>query len=103
MVLVINIIAAIILFCIPIRAYQNKNNLIFKHPFDEESLMGIDYSLYFLVFSVLTAMIFLGPLSYVKYAYWIVFLLILMICGVIKVKGGGIVGTYLLFLGWALG
>lgn len=44
-------------------------------------------------------MVFLGPLSLVKYAFWIVFLLILAFTR-LEIKLGAIVWTYLLFIGW---
>lgn len=102
MALIINLIAAIILFTIPIRAYSNRDNLIVSHPFVEDADMRINYGLYFLVFSVLTAMVFLGPLSLVKYAFWIVFFIFLAFSGNLQIKIGAIVGAYLLFLAWSV-
>lgn len=46
-------------------------------------------------------MIFLGPLSLVKYAYWIIFLLFLNYRGRIEIRFGCIVSTYILFLIWS--
>lgn len=100
MAIIVNIIAALILFIIPIRAYSNKDGIIVKNPFEDGGFMRIDYPLYFLVFSVLTAMVFLGPLSLVKYAVWIVFLLFLTFSGHIQIRINNIINCYFLFLGW---
>lgn len=101
MALVINLIAAIILFLIPIQAYQTGNRIV-TNPFDKDGQIVISFELYFLVYSVLTAMIFLGSLSLMKYAFWILFLLFLVISHRIEIKLGGIVWTYILFLIYAV-
>lgn len=101
MVLLINIIAAIILFVIPIRMYANREYLSAKRPFDSEVTISINYELWFLVYSIVTAMVFLGPLSLVKYGYWIILLFFLWSSGRLQTKSDVIVKTYLLFIGWA--
>ncbi len=101
MVFLINIIAAIILFLIPIRAYSKGDERIVTAPFDKDSQISISFELYFLIYSVLTAMVFLGPLSLMKYAFWILFLLFLAFNTRLQIKGGAIVGSYVLFLLWA--
>lgn len=100
--IIINLIAAIILFFIPVKAYYKGQDKIVKNPFDKDGRMYISLELYFLVYSVLTAMVFLGPFSLVKYGFWIVFLLFLLFSGKIKIKIDAIVGAYLLFLAWAV-
>lgn len=101
MALLINIIAALILFITPIRAYSKGTDKIAPDPFDKERYISISFELYFLVYSVLTAMVFLGPLSLVKYAFWIVFLVFLATKR-LELKFGGIVNAYLLFLAWGV-
>lgn len=102
MALIINIIAAVILFVIPLKAYQNRNNLIVRHPMERDVFIRINYDLYFLVFSVLTAMFFLGPLSLIKYVFWIIFLIYLALSGHIRTKTDPIVWFYLIFIAWAV-
>ncbi len=101
MALIINIIAAMILFCYPYKYYGAGKIVTATHPFNRLKQIYINPELGFLVFSVLTAMVFLGPLSLAKYAYWIVFLIILAFSR-LEIKMGAIVGSYLLFVTWAV-
>lgn len=102
MALIINIIAAIVLFLIPVQEYRKGKDKIVPAPFEKGKHISISFNLYFLVYSILTAMIFLGPLSLLKYAYWVVFLLLLILNGQIEVRFGGIVWSYILFLIWSV-
>lgn len=102
MALLINIVAAIVLFLIPIQEYNKGSYKIVPNPFYKERHILISFNLYFLVYSIMTAMIFLGPLSLIKYVYWIAFLLILLLSGRIEVRLGGIVSSYILFLIWSV-
>lgn len=99
--LIINLIAAVILFIIPLKRYSNKALRVAPHPLYKEKLIGINADLDFLIFSILTAMVFLGPLSLVKYAYWIIVLIILCF-NRFKLKIDSIILSYMLFIGWAL-
>lgn len=101
MALIINIIAAIILFIIPIRMYQRNDIITAAHPLKDDSLIEINFNLYFLVYSLLTAMVFLGPLSLLKYAFWIGFFLFLIGSRQLEYKFDTIVKSYLLFVVWA--
>ncbi len=101
MALLINIIAAVVLFLIPILAYSKGEDKIVPDPFDKERNISISFELYFLIYSVLTAMVFLGPLSLVKYAFWIIFLIFLA-SKRLELKFGGIVNSYILFLVWGV-
>ena len=101
MVLIINIIVAIILFWLPVKWYSSGKLKVVGHPFEEDKMIGINVNLQFLVFSILTAMIFLGPLSLVKYAYWIIVLLILCFTR-LNLRFGGIVNTYLVFIAYCV-
>lgn len=102
MALIVNLIAAIILFAIPIRMYRQGDNIIANHPFNKDVLIGINFNLYFLVFSILTAMVFLGPLSLLKYVFWIGFFILLMRSGHLEYRFDSIVKSYLLFIIWAV-
>lgn len=101
MALIVNLIAAIILFWIPIKWYSSGRLKVVDHPFEEEKKIGINVNLQFLIFSILTAMVFLGPLSLVKYAYWIVVLLILCFTK-LDLRFGGIVTSYLIFISYCV-
>lgn len=98
---IICLIAMIILFYKPLKTYTKGGDLIAPHPFDEDKDISISFELYFLVYSVMTAMVFLGPYSLVKYAYWILFLGFLAL-NRLELKGGPIVMTYILFLAWCV-
>lgn len=102
MALIINIIAAIVLFFIPVKEYKRGKDKIVPAPFDKKKCISINFNLYFLVYSILTAMIFLGPLSLTKYAFWVALLLLLILSGRIEVRFGGIVSSYVLFLIWSI-
>lgn len=99
--LLINLIAAVVLFLIPIKVYSKGEKRIVTDPFDKERNILISFELYFLVYSVLTAMVFLGPLSLVKYVFWILFLIFLA-SKRLELKFGGIVNSYIIFLAWGI-
>lgn len=101
MALIINLIAAIILFWLPVKWYSSGKLKVVSHPFEEDKKIGINVNLQFLIFSILTAMVFLGPLSLVKYAYWIIILLILCFTK-LKLRFGGIVYSYLIFIAYCV-
>ena len=97
----INLIAAIILFFIPVKILGSGRFKTARHPFKENSIIYINPALEFLLFSVFTSMVFLGPLSLAKYAYWIIVLLYMVLCR-IRVKIDSIVIMYILFILWAM-
>lgn len=99
--LVINLIAALLLFWYPIRVYTVGNERVATHPLDRDVMIAINADLNFLVYSIVTAMVFLGPLSLWKYAYWVGALLILTFSR-LKIKLDLITGCYLLFVFWGL-
>lgn len=99
MALVINVIAAIILLYYAYR-YAFGGTMIVKHPFERGEYYECNSHLSFMLFSVLTAMVFLGPLSLVKYAIWIVFML-WMSRRWVK-KWNGVMTMYLVFILWNL-
>ncbi len=101
MVLLINLIAALLLFWYPIKIYRSKSERPAIHPLDGDRLIAINPDLDFLIYSVLTAMVFLGPLSLWKYAYWVTALLVLAFTR-LKIKWDAIVVSYLIFILWGI-
>ncbi len=101
MVLLLNIIVAVIIAIYAIKIYTGCNLTVVKHPVDSGVYCLLDRNLHFLIFCFATAMIFLGPLSLVKYAFWIVLMLLLAFTR-FKVKVDVIVVCYMLFLAWAV-
>ena len=101
MILIINLIAAILLFWYPTKLYLQDNVKTAPHPFDKRLRIYVNKDLDFLVYSMLTAMVFLGPLSLWKYAYWFAALLLLMFQR-LQLKFDGIVKSYLLFIAWGV-
>ena len=101
MTLIINILSAILLFWYPIKVYKSDSERATRHPLNREKLIAINKDLDFLVYSLLTAMIFLGPLSLWKYAYWLTALLILALSR-LKIKWDSMVLFYSLFIVWGI-
>lgn len=102
MILIINIIAAILLFWYPTKLYLvNSGMRTAPHPFAEGLRIYVNKDLDFLVYSMLTAMVFLGPLSMWKYVYWFAALLLLAFQR-LQLKFDAIVKSYLLFIGWGV-
>lgn len=101
MVLLLNLIVALVLVIYAFRIYFSGTLKVVQHPVLPDMKCSLERDLHFLVFCIATAMIFLGPLSLVKYAFWIVFMLYLSYTR-FKIKIDIIVGCYMLFLAWAL-
>ncbi len=95
-IIVNGIIAVILLFYA--HRYAAGYTMIVKHPFDDGKYYECNNDLSFMIFSVLTAMVFLGPLSLVKYAIWIVIML-WMSRRWVK-KWNSVMTIYLLFILW---
>lgn len=101
MVLLLNIIVAVIIAIYAIGIYGSGNQKVVRHPVATDSYCLLDRNLHFLIFCIATAMIFLGPLSLVKYGFWIVLMLFLAFTR-FKIKIDAIVVCYMLFLAWAV-
>lgn len=101
MVLLLNLFAAFLIAVYAIRIYSRETLMIVSHPNSPNIACYINRDLHFLVFSIATAMIFLGPLSLVKYGFWTVLMLYLMFTR-FRMKIDAIVICYMLFLAWAL-
>ena len=99
MAIVINAIITVILLYYAYK-YASGGTMIIKHPFKVGEYYECNNNLSFMIFSVMTAMVFLGPLSLVKYAIWIFFML-LMSRRWVK-KWDGVMTIYLIFILWNL-
>lgn len=77
-------------------------SMVIKVPWDKGYVYECNQNLSFLLYSILTAMLFLGPLSIVKYAVWIVILLGMMYRNKFNWRFNKIMGTYSLFVLWNL-
>ena len=102
MPLIINAIAGIILLYYAIRIYSTQHLLTVKNPCNGNQKITVNRNLNFLLFSIATAMVFLGPLSLVKYIFWILILGILCFTRSFVLRIDGIVGCYLMFVLWAV-
>lgn len=100
MPLIVNIFVAIVLFAIPLIVYKKGFREV-PHPYLRDTRIRISPDLFFLTFSVATAMIFLNPISLVKYGYWIIVLIFLAFSR-LKIKVEAIVGVYMVFLALCL-
>ena len=85
-----------------INIYAKRDDKLVAYSEDKSYLYPINRNLEFLVMCIITAMMFLGPFSLVKYAYWIIFMMILLIRKKITVRVDVIVKAYLVFLLWNL-
>lgn len=74
---------------------------VIKDPFDPIARIRIAPLTRFLTMSGMTAVVFLGPISIVKYGWWIILLIILGFKD-FKYKINWVIVSYLLFLAWAL-
>lgn len=101
MVLLLNLFVAFLIAVYAIRIYSRETLMIVSHPNFPNIACYINRDLHFLVFSIATAMIFLGPLSLVKYGFWTV-LMIYLIFTRFRMKIDAIVICYMLLLAWAL-
>ena len=57
-------------------------------------------NMYFVIFTVCTAPIFLGSLSLLKYGLWFMVLLALLLVGKVRMKFEAVTGMYLVFFLW---
>lgn len=80
------------------RIYNRQNLLCIQNPCENEPY-PINRNLHFLLFSIATAMLFLGSFSLVKYAYSIILLLFIALTS-FQLKFEKIICIYLLFLLW---
>lgn len=100
MSLFLNLIVGIWMAFYAIRIYSSKRLKLVQHPLAPNIKCFLNRDLHFLIFCIATAMVFLGPLSLVKYGFWILFMLYLLFVR-FKIKVDIIIISYLLFLIWA--
>lgn len=100
MALLINLIVGIILFSYGIKIYTSRKLKFVSNPCEIGESYYLNKQLHFLLFSIATSMVFLGPLSLIKYVFWLAILVILVFS--LRLKFDIIVGSYILFLLWAL-
>lgn len=96
----LNLVVGLWMVIYTIRIYANKKLRVVQHPIAPNIKCYLNRDLHFLIFCIATAMIFLGPLSLVKYGFWILFMLYLLFTR-FKIKVDIIVVAYLVFLIWA--
>ena len=99
MALIINAIVTILLVYFGCK-YAFGSGMTVSHPFEKGIKCQCGNDMSFLLFSVMTSMVFLGPLSLVKYAIWIGFL-VLMSRRWTK-KWDSVMTMYLIFILWNL-
>lgn len=99
MALIINSIIAILLIYYGWK-YAFCKGMVVEHPFDKGLICICSNNLSFLLFSIMTAMVFLGPLSLVKYAIWIC-IMVFMSFRWVK-KWDSVLTMYLVFIVWNL-
>lgn len=92
----LNLVVGLWMVIYTIRIYANKKLRVVQHPIAPNIKCYLNRDLHFLIFCIATAMIFLGPLSLVKYGFWILFMLYLLFTR-FKIKVDIIVVAYLVF------
>lgn len=100
MSLFLNLIVGIWMAFYAIRIYSSERLKLVQHPLTPNIKCFLNRDLHFLIFCIATAMVFLGPLSLVKYEFWILFMLYLLFVR-FKIKVDIIIISYLFFLIWA--
>lgn len=101
MALIINLVVGLIAFYFAYRFALNKQ-MVVTLPWDKRYEYVCNQNLSFLIYSILTAMLFLGPLSLLKYAVWIVLLLVMIYRGGFRFRFNIVLGAYSLFVLWNL-
>ena len=101
MSLIINLIVGLIAFYFAYM-YATRKPMLVEVPWYKGWKYECNQPLSFLIYSILTAMLFLGPLSLVKYGVWIVLLLLMMYRGAFRYRFNMVLGAYTLFVLWNL-
>lgn len=101
MALIINLVVGLIAFYFAYRFALNKQ-MVVTLPWDKRYEYVCNQNLSFLIYSILTAMLFLGPLSLFKYVVWIVLLLSIIYRGGFRFRFNIVLGAYSLFVLWNL-
>lgn len=93
--LIVFIIISILIFT----PYFNKYRLL-KNPENRNSSYYMSQEMFFLIFIICTAPFFFGQFSLIKYGFYFLVLINLLITGRINIRIDLIVGVYLLFFLW---
>lgn len=101
MALIINLVVGLIAFYFAYRFALNKQ-MVVTLPWDKRYEYVCNQNLSFLIYSILTALLFLGPLSLFKYVVWIVLLLSIIYRGGFRFRFNIVLGAYSLFVLWNL-
>lgn len=96
---ILNYVAGLVVFYLAYRYGFNKN-MVLKYPVLPKGYEAVvSKNMSFLLFSIATSMVFLGPLSLVKYAVWILILGVLSLTR-FRCKLDVVMWFYLIFLAW---
>lgn len=96
---VINYIVGLIAFYYAWK-YAFTKKMVVSNPWGKEQKYVCNQQLSFLLYCILTAMLFLGPLSLVKYGVWIIIMLLMSLKQGFKCPWNGVMGAYSLFVLW---
>lgn len=97
----INYIVGLVAFYYAYQYAFNKR-MVIPDPWVKGQKYVCNQNLSFLIYCVLTAMLFLGPLSLVKYVVWIVIMLMMCFKPGFRKPWNGVMGAYSLFVLWNL-
>lgn len=80
--------------------YAFSKKMVIENPWAKKVPYYCNQNLSFLLYCILTAMLFIGPISLVKYAVWIV--IMLAMCGKARFRKpwNAVIGAYTLFVLW---
>ncbi len=81
---------------------QSEKMRTIKFPYKEETMYVMSPTLYFTIFTVCTAPFFLQPFTLLRYAIWLVAIMLLIINGKLKIKMHIVPITYIVLLLWIL-
>lgn len=93
------IIFIILLFWIGLIYFSKKNKFRLVRDNEGTSYL-LSRNMYFVIFTVCTAPVFLGSLSLLKYGLWFAIVLLLLFTGKIRTKFEAITITYIIFFLW---
>lgn len=82
--------------------HDSKKMRTITFPYQENTKYILSPNLYFCIFTVCTAPMYLHPFSLIKYGIWLAVILLLIASGKIKLKFNAVTITYIIFLSWAI-
>lgn len=96
----INLFIFLILFLITYSTYFTEKKSFRVVKYNEGEYYLLSRNMYYVIFTVCTAPIFLGSLSLLKYGLWIVVLLFLLFSNRLRIQMDASMVTYLVFFCW---